>query len=127
MTREQRRAAILDTLGPDTFERYQGYIDVVLRSRLVPRTIVRMVNDLEHERLSIAAGKCPKCSAPIKRYDSRETERLRASAGLGNMPPTDSVGGWVMYRCSTQPPPGTPRSEDQCDFMLDRFESEEAN
>ncbi len=26
---------------------------------------------------------------------------------------------WVMYRCSTQPPPGERRDDDGCDFMLD--------
>ena len=36
-------------------------------------------------------------------------------------------GEWVMYRCSTQPPPGTLRPDDVCDFMVDFIEGEEAN
>lgn len=62
-------------------------------------------------------GKCPKCGAPSKRYVDR-----RLQQGASNVP-----GVWVMYRCSTAPPPGELRPESACGFMLDLKEGEEAN
>lgn len=61
-------------------------------------------------------GKCPKCGAPSARYVDREQQQ-----GPSEMP-----GAWVMYRCSTAPPPGTPRG-NACDFMTDLKEGDEAN
>jgi hypothetical protein len=66
---------------------------------------------------SLLEGKCPKCGAPSARYVNRARQ-----AG-----PSDMPGVWVMYRCSTAPPPGTLRPESACDFMVDLKEGDEAN
>jgi len=62
-------------------------------------------------------GKCPKCGAPSARY----VDYVRQQG------PSDMPGAWVMYRCSTQPPPGEFRPNDVCDYMLDLKEGEAAN
>ena len=66
---------------------------------------------------SLLEGKCPKCGAPSKRYVDYEEQHG----------PSQIPGVWVMYRCSTAPPPGQPRGDDVCDFMIDLKEGEAAN
>lgn len=65
---------------------------------------------------ALLEGKCPKCGAPSARHIDYERQQ-----GPSEMP-----GVWVMYRCSTAPPPGQLRG-DACDFMMDLKEGEEAN
>jgi hypothetical protein len=69
------------------------------------------------EAKSLLEGKCPKCGAPSARYVDR-----RHQQGPSQVP-----GEWVMYRCSTVPPPGEIRPEGACDFMTDLKEGQEAN
>jgi DNA-directed RNA polymerase subunit M/transcription elongation factor TFIIS len=68
------------------------------------------------EAQALLGGKCPKCGAPSARYVNRQMQR-----GPSTVP-----GAWVMYRCSTAPPPGNHRG-DACDFMVDYVEGDEAN
>ncbi len=69
------------------------------------------------EAKSLLEGKCPVCGAPSARYVDYTRQQ-----GVSDMP-----GMWVMYRCSTAPPPGKLRPDDVCDFMLDLKEGEAAN
>jgi hypothetical protein len=71
------------------------------------------------EAQELLAGRCPKCGAPLARYVDRRPER---QGGPSNVP-----GAWVMYRCSTAPPPGIVRPNSACDFMVDFKEGDEAN
>lgn len=81
--------------------------------------ILRMLRHQEREDAEIAAGRCPKCGAPLRVHDGggrlcswqRPTER----------------GRWVMYRCSTRAPLGRQNPPGACDFMVDRFERDGAN
>ena len=69
------------------------------------------------EMQSLLEGKCPKCGAPSKRFIDYTNQ-----SGPSSVP-----GVWVMYRCSTAPPPGQPRGDDVCNFMIDLKEGEAAN
>jgi hypothetical protein len=76
--------------------------------------IERIVAQARAEWETIKAGKCPKCGAPVRSYlDHR---------GLRSWQDPKVAGQWVMYRCSTQSPPGSSIRTSACDFMLDRFE-----
>lgn len=78
--------------------------------------IKEMIDRSVREAQALLDGKCPKCGKPIARY----VDRVRQSG------PSSVPGGWVQYRCSTAPPPGTPR-DNACDYMLDLKEGDEAN
>ena len=65
----------------------------------------------------LLAGKCPSCGAKIERH-------VNYSAQQG---PSSVPGAWVMYRCSTQPPPGKLRRAGGCDFMIDLVEGDASN
>ena len=69
------------------------------------------------EAKALYEGKCPQCGAPSARYVDYGRQH-----GPSNVP-----GAWVMYRCSTAPPPGTLRPDGVCDYMLDLKEGEAAN
>jgi hypothetical protein len=69
------------------------------------------------EARALLDGKCPKCGAPSARYVDYEHQQG----------PSEVPGAWVMYRCSTAPPPGNLRGDDTCDYMLDLKEGEAAN
>lgn len=79
--------------------------------------IVKQIDASILEAKSLLEGKCPKCGAPI----SRSVDHKRQQ-GEHSMP-----GGWVQYRCSTQPPIGQVRPPDVCDFMVDLVEGEAAS
>jgi hypothetical protein len=70
-----------------------------------------------HDAKLLLEGKCPKCGAPSARYVDRGRQQ-----GVSQVP-----GEWVMYRCSTVPPPGEVQPEGACDFMTDLKEGQEAN
>lgn len=69
-----------------------------------------------NEARMLLVGKCPKCGAPSARYIDYNWQH-----GPSNMP-----GVWVMYRCSTSPPPGAPGPRP-CGFMVDFKEAEASN
>lgn len=71
-----------------------------------------------HEFLEVNAGRCPKCGRAIRRTIARQG---------GPVNPELGPGGWVSYRCSTQPPIGKVRLKGTCDYMLDRWEPGGAN
>lgn len=66
---------------------------------------------------SLLDGKCPQCGAPSAQYVDYKLQQ-----GDSDVP-----GAWVMYRCSTAPPPGQLRPKDACDFLLDLKEGEASN
>jgi hypothetical protein len=61
------------------------------------------------EAISLGEGVCPECNEPAVAYYNGDWQQ-----GV-----SDLEGVWVMFRCSTQPPPGQQRPEGVCDFMLD--------
>lgn len=67
------------------------------------------VEERTREAAALFNGKCPKCGAPSTRYIDKGRQH-----GVSSIP-----GVWVMYRCSTQPPPGQKRDSKGCAFMLD--------
>lgn len=87
--------------------REQGASEEIIRSE---------VEASIREAKALFEGKCPKCSAPSTRYVKSEWQQG----------PSERAGAWVMYRCSTQPPPGERRCDDVCDFMVDFKEEERA-
>jgi len=96
------------------------YINLIQKGREAgyPESLLaQIVNDAMSEARSLLAGKCPKCGAPSARYVDYDRQRG----------PTDIPGVWVMYRCSTQPPPGSIRPDGVCDFMSDYVEGHAAN
>lgn len=60
------------------------------------------------EAIALGEGLCPQCNEPSVAY-YRDEQRG----------PSNVKGAWIMFRCSTQPPPGERRREGACDFMLD--------
>ena len=81
------------------------------------KKILEVIVACIREAQSLLEGKCPQCGAPSARYVDHTRQQ-----GPSEMP-----GAWVMYRCSTAPPPGTLRPDGVCDFMLDLKEGHEAN
>ena len=98
LQRQCDTACVQELLGPELFKRYGRYIGVGVMRREPPRSIERAVRALEHDRVEIDAGRCPKCGAPIKRYGADETKRLRSGFSLSHGPRVAPVGDWVMYR-----------------------------
>jgi len=96
---------------------YAEYRHAARRAGCTDEAIARAIADMINDAKSLLEGKCPKCGAPSTRYVDRKHQQ-----GISSMP-----GVWVMYRCSTQPPPGDPRPTGACDFMIDIKESDEAN
>lgn len=111
-----------------TSDEYRRYRSALLESGATPEEVEQALAKARRDDAELAAGRCPDCGAPIRRYGGAETARLRGEAGLpivGVRP--DPVGEWVMYRCSRDAPPGVYESKHPCGFMVDRFEAEEAN
>ena len=79
-----------------------------LRRRGVPEVeITRSVEHDLHVFSSLSEGRCPACGSQATAYsDSRQVG------------PSDVSGRWVMFRCSTQPPPGN-LNTSPCRFMMD--------
>ena len=75
--------------------------------------IAKAVAESIAEAKSLLAGLCPQCGAAVASYPANKT-----CTGGGN---------WVMYRCSTAPPPGQLRPAGVCDYMVDLLEEELAN
>lgn len=97
---------------------YDEWAKVARRAGLSEAEIEAHVSDSISTIESLIVNKCPKCGQPIARYVNYERQQ-----GPSNM-----AGAWVMYRCSTQPPPGqSRRSADTCDFMMDLKEPEASN
>lgn len=68
---------------------------------------------------ALEKGLCPECGAPVRRTISPHQH--------GVVSPELGPGGWVSYRCSTQPPIGQSRPKGTCEYMLDQWETEGAN
>jgi hypothetical protein len=98
-------------------EFYDDFRHTARRGGIEDEVIERNIAQSIHEAQSLLDGKCPKCGAPSARYIDRTYQ-----AGPSRVP-----GAWVMYRCSTAPPPGTRRPDGVCDFMTDLKEGDEAN
>lgn len=77
--------------------------------------IAKVIGEWIRESDELSKGRCPKCGALATRYVSHEHQH-------GNLPRSFGEGLFVMYRCSTQPPPGTLRGPEACTFMIDIFE-----
>lgn len=98
-------------------EFYDEYRDALRRGGAEEETIASLIEKSMQEARMLLEGKCPKCGAPSARYVDRERQQ-----GPSNMP-----GVWVVYRCSTAPPPGNLRPDSVCDFMVNFKEGDEAN
>ena len=98
-------------------EFYDEYRRSARRAGVEDATISRAIETSIHEAKCLLEGKCPKCGAASARYVDYTHQ-----GGPSNVP-----GAWVMYRCSTAPPPGRLRPESACDYMLDVKEGEAAN
>lgn len=107
-------------------KRYEKYIEALVEAGASEKKIAKCVLWMHVQDSAIARGKCPECGRPVVRYGSADTNKRRAAAGLPSGPKL-GVGEWVMYRCSSQKPPGEYDPDKPCWFMLDRFEAEEAN
>lgn len=98
-------------------EFYDGYAKNLLEGGVTQRDVNEAIQGLISQAQSLLAGKCPRCGAMSIRYVNYMRQE-----GPSSMP-----GAWVQYRCSTQPPPGKPRPQGVCDFMVDLKESEASN
>ncbi len=107
-------------------KRYRKYIEALVEAGASEVKIAKCVREKHRVDSAIAGGKCPECGRAIVRYGSGDTNARRTAAGLP-LGPNLGVGGWVMYRCSSQKPPGEYDPDAPCRFMLDRFEAGEAN
>lgn len=96
---------------------YDDYRHSLRRAGIEETTIAKHIATAISEAKSLLEGKCPKCGAPSVRYVDYQCQQ-----GPSKVP-----GAWVMYRCSTVPPPGQLRPDGACDFMLDCKEGEAAN
>lgn len=96
---------------------YSEWIARALEIGIPETDIYGYVEKCVGEARALLAGKCPLCGAPSARYVDYERQ-----SG-----PSEIPGIWVMYRCSTQPPPGQERGKGACDYMLDLREGEAAN
>lgn len=79
-----------------------------LRRRGVPETdIAQSIEHDLHVFAALSEGRCPSCGSQATAYaDPRRTGHSNVS------------GRWIMFRCSTQPPPGN-LNESPCRFMMD--------
>jgi len=98
-------------------EFYDEFRHAARRAGAEEATIAEAIARDIREAKALLEGKCPKCGAASVRY----VNRMRQGG------PSEMPGVWVMYRCSTAPPPGTLRPESACDFMVDFKEGQEAN
>ena len=101
-------------LDPKVFDQrskrthYDPWVSHAKAAGLSEEKIAKQVDLWVSETESLAAGKCPLCGEPVARYIDRN-----------HQPHAATIGTFVMYRCSTQPPPGTLRNPKGCLFMVD--------
>lgn len=98
-------STLLDRTRPEFYDEWAARAREAGASE---RAIREHITDSIKEAKALREGKCPRCGAPVKRYTGGPQH------GMSHIP-----GVWVMYRCSTQPPPGRRRDPDGCAFMLD--------
>lgn len=102
-------------MKPEFYEELRaGLARMGVQSTAIDRQIAESIR----EATALYNGLCPQCGQPSARYVDHE----RQQGEKGDMP-----GGWVQYRCSTAPAPGTIRPEGVCDFMVDLVEGEAAS
>jgi len=99
-------------------EFYKAMRTTLERMNLPKEHIERLIGDSIRVATELYGGRCPKCGQPCARYVDHE----RQQGEKGDMP-----GGWVQYRCSTAPAPGTLRPDGVCDFMVDLVEGDAAS
>lgn len=95
---------------------YDDYCAGAVEAGASPEDLEEAVAEMIRVAQALLNDKCPKCGAPSVRYVDYEQQQ-----GPSNVP-----GAWVMYRCSTAPPPGQPRG-GACDFLADLKEGEASN
>jgi hypothetical protein len=98
--------------------RYRAWVATAREMGVPEEKIREVVAEFDHVDRKISRGECPECGAPVRRI---------RTGRQGGVHPPGMVGAWVMYRCSRDPEPGTYCADPPCGFMLDRFESKEAN
>ncbi len=126
MTRSRR----VRPIGRVLRRRYRDYIQALRAGGATERTIDGCVRWMHGQERAIARRRCPDCGRPLVRYGATETASRRAASGLSVATSWQDAlgpGGWVMYRCSSQKPPGEYDPGKPCGFMVDRFEAQEAN
>lgn len=96
-------------------EFYDGWVTAARKKGVSEEMIRSEVEKMIREVKALLEGKCPQCGAPSTRYANYPHWQQGAS---------EVPGVWVMYRCSTQPPPGERRGDGVCDFMMDLKEEE---
>ena len=108
---EEARELAAPALAARTRLEFYDVVAAKMRERGVPEEQIRSyIAESILEMKALLEGKCPKCGAPSTRYANYP----HWQQGSSEVP-----GVWVMYRCSTQPPPGERRGDDVCDFMMD--------
>ncbi len=111
---EEARELAAPSLAARTYPRFYDSLATVAREGgISEEQIDSLIEESIREANALLEGKCPKCSAPSTRYVNSQWQQ-----GSSDVP-----GVWVMYRCSTQPPPGERRGDDVCDFMMDLKET----
>lgn len=82
---------------------YSEWATAAREAGLSEKEIDEYVDRAIAEMKALVNGKCPKCDQPARRI-------------------VVSHSRWVLYRCSTQPPPGQLRGDGVCDYMCDLAE-----
>ncbi len=108
---EEARELAAPALAARTHPEFYDDWVTALREQGASEEIIRSeVEASIREAKALLEGKCPKCGAPSTRYVKSQWQQQG---------PSKMAGAWVMYRCSTQPPPGERRDDDVCGFMVD--------
>jgi hypothetical protein len=89
-------------------EFYAGWSKLAREAGATEDEIRITVDEWIREARCIAAGRCPKCLAPVcADADPRQV-------GMSNVP-----GIWLRYWCSRDEAPGKRRDADACGFRID--------
>ena len=115
LNEEAREAAAPALVARTRPEFYDDVAAKMCEKDLLEEEISSYIAESIREMKALLEGKCPQCGAPSTRYV--DSQRQQGSSEVS--------GTRVMYRCSTQPPPGERRGGDVCDFMLDLKETVE--
>ena len=105
-----------DLLARTSVAFYDGWSALAREADISEKNIEASSAESIRTAKALLDGKCPKCGAASARY----VDYARQEG------PSEVPGVWVMYLCSTAPPPGQPR-RGACDFMRDFKEGEAAN